>query len=87
MVAARHPTEDHENNRADCGAGFQPAAAFRRLSDELHIVYSFPGYNIGVIRCDQPRALDLRARDGRKLEVISSEIMDEVIARLSPIFD
>jgi mRNA-degrading endonuclease toxin of MazEF toxin-antitoxin module len=41
----------------------------------------------GVIRCDQPRALDLRARGGRKLETIPSEIMDEVIARLVTIFD
>ncbi len=41
----------------------------------------------GVVRCDQPRALDLRARGGRQLEAIPSEIMDEVIARLAPIFD
>jgi mRNA-degrading endonuclease toxin of MazEF toxin-antitoxin module len=41
----------------------------------------------GVIRCDQPRAIDLRARGARKLEAVSSEIMDEVIARLAPIFD
>src|ERR1017187_3039618 len=34
-----------QNNWADCGAGFQPAAAFRRLSEEMHIVYSFPGHN------------------------------------------
>jgi mRNA-degrading endonuclease toxin of MazEF toxin-antitoxin module len=41
----------------------------------------------GVVRCYQPRALDLRARGGRKLEAIPSEIMDEVIARLTTIFD
>jgi mRNA-degrading endonuclease toxin of MazEF toxin-antitoxin module len=41
----------------------------------------------GIIRCDQPRALDLAARGGRKLEAIPEEIMAEVLARLSPIFE
>ncbi len=39
----------------------------------------------GVIRCDQPRALDLRARSGRRLEQVPSAIMDEVLARLATI--
>ena len=41
----------------------------------------------GVIRCDQPRAVDLRARGGKKLETVPSSVMDEVLARLVPIFD
>ena len=41
----------------------------------------------GVVRCDQPRTLDLAARGGRKLESIPDAILDEVLARLSPIFD
>jgi mRNA-degrading endonuclease toxin of MazEF toxin-antitoxin module len=41
----------------------------------------------GVIRCDQPRALDLAARGGTKLESIPDAIMDEVLARISPIFE
>lgn len=41
----------------------------------------------GVVRCDQPRALDLGSRGGKKLERISDEIMDEVLARLAPIFE
>ena len=40
----------------------------------------------GVIRCDQPRALDLRARSGRQLERVPSVIMEEVLARLATIF-
>jgi mRNA interferase ChpB len=39
----------------------------------------------GVVRCDQPRALDLAARKGRKLEAVPSFIMDEVLARLAPL--
>jgi mRNA-degrading endonuclease toxin of MazEF toxin-antitoxin module len=41
----------------------------------------------GVVRCDQPRALDLAARGGRKLESIPDSIMDEVLAKLVPIFE
>jgi mRNA interferase ChpB len=39
----------------------------------------------GIIRCDQPRALDLSARGGRKLESIPREIVDEVLARVGTI--
>ena len=42
---------------------------------------------IGVVRCDQPRALDLGERKGKKLERVSEEIMNEVLARLMPIFE
>ena len=41
----------------------------------------------GVIRCDQPRALDVGARKGRRLESIPDQIMEEVLARLAPIFE
>jgi len=41
----------------------------------------------GVVRCDQPRALDLSARGGRKLESIPDAVMDEVLAKISPIFE
>ena len=41
----------------------------------------------GVVRCDQPRVLDLSARKGRKLESVPSPIMQEVMARLAPIFE
>lgn len=41
----------------------------------------------GVIRCDQPRALDLGARHGRRLESVPASIVDEVLARLAPIFE
>jgi mRNA-degrading endonuclease toxin of MazEF toxin-antitoxin module len=39
----------------------------------------------GVVRCDQPRALDLQARGGRRIERAPQFIIDEVLARLAPI--
>ncbi|HEV3118216.1 MAG TPA: type II toxin-antitoxin system PemK/MazF family toxin [Gemmataceae bacterium] len=41
----------------------------------------------GIVRCDQPRALDLGARGGKRLESVPDTIMDEVLAKLAPIFD
>jgi mRNA-degrading endonuclease toxin of MazEF toxin-antitoxin module len=41
----------------------------------------------GVVRCDQPRAIDLGARSGKKLESIPDTFMDEVLAKLAPIFE
>ena len=39
----------------------------------------------GVVRCDQPRALDLGARGGRKLETVPETITEEVLAKLAPL--
>jgi len=41
----------------------------------------------GVVRCDQPRAIDLGSRHARKLESVPSVIVDEVLARLSTILE
>lgn len=41
----------------------------------------------GAVRCDQPRALDLASRNARKLESVPPAIMDEVLAKLTPIFE
>src|SRR4051812_11998015 len=40
----------------------------------------------GIVRCDQPRALDLKARKARRLESVPTAILEEVLARLTPIF-
>lgn len=41
----------------------------------------------GVVRCDQPRAIDLGSRHVRKLESVPSVIVEEVLARLSTILE
>jgi mRNA-degrading endonuclease toxin of MazEF toxin-antitoxin module len=63
------------------GGNFARAAGFTVL------LSSAGTRTTGVVRCDQPRALDLGARGGKKLESVPVEIMDEVLARLAPIFD
>jgi mRNA interferase ChpB len=42
---------------------------------------------VGIVRCDQPRALDLTARKAKKLESAPQFIVDEVIAKLQAIID
>ncbi len=41
----------------------------------------------GVIRCDQPRAINLMSRNGAKIETLPTMFMDEVLARLIAILD
>jgi mRNA-degrading endonuclease toxin of MazEF toxin-antitoxin module len=41
----------------------------------------------GVVRCDQPRALDLRARGGKKIETIPDHVIDEVLSKVAPLFE
>ena len=42
---------------------------------------------IGVVRCDQPRVLDLGARNAHKVDTLPAFIMEEVLAKLAPIFE
>lgn len=39
----------------------------------------------GVIRCDQPRTLDIEVRNGKRLERVPEVIINEVLARLEAI--
>lgn len=41
----------------------------------------------GIVRCDQPRASDLYARNGSRVEEVPQNLMDEVLARLATIFE
>ena len=38
---------------------------------------------VGVARCDQPSVLDLVARKAKKIESVSADVMDEVLAKLA----
>jgi mRNA-degrading endonuclease toxin of MazEF toxin-antitoxin module len=41
----------------------------------------------GIVRCDQPRALDLQKRGGKRIERAPDYIVDEVLARFMSIFE
>lgn len=41
----------------------------------------------GIVRCDQPRALDFVARKAKYLETVNSDVLDDVLARFNAIFE
>lgn len=41
----------------------------------------------GVVRCDQPRAMDLSARHAAYIEQAPDDVVDEVLARMLAIFE
>ena len=51
---------------------------------------SLDGANLqktGVIRCDQPRALDLGSRGAKRIEKVPNQILSEVLAKLQTLFE
>jgi mRNA interferase ChpB len=40
----------------------------------------------GVVRCDQPRVLDIHARGGKKVDSLPSKILDDVLAKAATLF-
>jgi len=63
------------------GGDFSPVCGFTALLNDLGT------RTTGVIRCDQPPALDLGARGGRRLDTAPAAIFDEALARPAPLFD
>ena len=41
----------------------------------------------GVVRCDQPRVIDLAARHARKVDTLPTPLMDEVLAKVVTLFE
>jgi mRNA interferase ChpB len=41
----------------------------------------------GVVRCDQPRVINMSARNARLIDTMPADIMDDVLAKLRPIFE
>jgi mRNA interferase ChpB len=41
----------------------------------------------GVIRCDQPRVIDMAARQARKVDTLPAAILDDVLAKVATLFN
>jgi mRNA interferase ChpB len=41
----------------------------------------------GIVRCDQPRALDIAERGGRKVDALPPSIMQEVLDTVATLFE
>jgi mRNA interferase ChpB len=78
------PTKFNEATKLPVIVPITNAGAFAR-----RIGFAVPITGIkttGVVRCDQPRVLDLQARSGRKVDSLPPELLQEVLARVGPIF-
>ena len=56
----------------------------RRLGFAVHLTGI---KTTGVVRCDQPRVIDLAARHARKVDTMPEEIMNEVLAKVVTLFE
>jgi mRNA-degrading endonuclease toxin of MazEF toxin-antitoxin module len=41
----------------------------------------------GVVRCDQPRAVDLKSRGAKKIERAPQFVVDEILSKIAPLFE
>jgi mRNA interferase ChpB len=41
----------------------------------------------GIIRCDQPRVLDIAERGGRKVDTLPAALLEEVMAKVVTLFE
>lgn len=41
----------------------------------------------GLVRCDQPRVLDISERGGRKVDTLPEALMDDVLAKVATLFE
>ncbi|WP_295549486.1 type II toxin-antitoxin system PemK/MazF family toxin [uncultured Pseudacidovorax sp.] len=56
----------------------------RRLGFAVPLVDT---HTTGIVRCDQPRTLELAACQGRWVESLPAPLVDEVLARLATLFE
>ncbi len=41
----------------------------------------------GLVRCDQPRVLDIAERGGRKVDTLPTALLEEVLAKVATLFE
>ena len=58
------------------------------FAERIGFAVEITGINTtGIVRCDQPRAIDITARNGRHIDTLPQAILDEVMARVITIFE
>jgi mRNA-degrading endonuclease toxin of MazEF toxin-antitoxin module len=80
------PDPFNELTRAPIVVPITTGGAFARTAGFTVSLSGAGTRTTGVIRCDQPRPVDLGARGARRLETVPKPILDEVLALLAPLF-
>jgi mRNA-degrading endonuclease toxin of MazEF toxin-antitoxin module len=81
------PDAFNELTRAPIVVPITTGGAFARTAGFTVSLSGAGTQTSGVIRCDQPRPVDLIARGARKLETVPESILDEALALLIPLFE
>lgn len=64
-----------------------PITSGGEFARRIGFAVPLPGGKItGVVRCDQPRVLDVKARNGRKADTLPPDTLAEVLAKVLTIF-
>jgi mRNA interferase ChpB len=64
-----------------------PITSGREFARRIGFAVPLAGVRItGVVRCDQPRVLDIHARGGKKVGSLPSKILDDVLAKAATLF-
>jgi len=65
-----------------------PITNGRGFAERIGFAVSLEGLKTtGIVRCDQPRVLDLAARNGRKIEAVPQELLKDILARVVTMFE
>ena len=79
------PTEFNEVTKLPVIVPITNGGEFAR---RLGFAVQITGINTtGIVRCDQPRVVDLAARRGRKIDTLPATLMDEVLAKVATLFE
>lgn len=81
------PDRFNEITQAPIVVPITTGGAFARIAGFTVSLVGAGTRTTGVIRCDQPRPIDLRARNARRLESVPVAILNEVLALLVPLFE
>ncbi|WP_373506465.1 type II toxin-antitoxin system PemK/MazF family toxin [Thiocapsa sp.] len=85
-VSARHADRVGNDPRPASTSPVRPSPDFSVSGSAVSLMAA--GTNTtGVVRCDQPRAMDLGSRNARKFESVPTVVMDEVLAKLAAILE
>jgi mRNA interferase ChpB len=81
------PDKFNELTRAPIVVPITSGGNFARVAGFTVLLMGTGMRTTGVIRCDQPRTVDLIARGAHRLEAAPAAILDEVLAVLAPLFE
>jgi len=78
------PTEFNEASKLPVILPITSGGAFAR---RLGFAVPISGIRTtGIVRCDQPRTLDLAARGGRRVDALPAELLEEVLEKTAVLF-